>query len=117
MQGQLKSNQEKFYTMPDIFLMPMKWVGMFPREHLLMSEVMKAAMPAVFNEVPAYARSIRHGVWKSNLTLLTRAYRTHNADVLKNCPKDKLLVLDSINCGWKVICDFVGRPVPDVDFP
>merc|ERR1712242_593654 len=49
--------------------------------------------------------------------LLARAYRVHCADVLRNCPKDKLLVLDSVNCGWDVICDFVGKPVPNVPFP
>ena len=22
-----------------------------------------------------------------------------------------------MNCGWKVICDFVGKPVPNVEYP
>ena len=41
-----------------------------------------------------------------------RMYRRHCSDVLSNCPKDKLLVLDDINCGWKVICDFTGDNLP-----
>jgi len=44
--------------------------------------------------------------------LIKRNYRQHCADVLRNCPKEKLLVLETPNCGWKVICDFVGVDVP-----
>merc|ERR1711879_550927 len=41
-----------------------------------------------------------------------RLYRQHCADVLRNCPKEKLLILDSPNCGWKILCDFIGVDVP-----
>merc|ERR1712071_274829 len=43
---------------------------------------------------------------------IKRNYRRHNADVLTNCPAEKLLVLETINCGWKIICQFTGDDVP-----
>ena len=43
-----------------------------------------------------------------------RMYRRHNSDVLSNCPKEKLLILDDINCGWEVICEFTGDSLPFV---
>ena len=50
--------------------------------------------------------------------MIKRNYRQHCADVLRNCPKEKLLVLDQPNCGWEVICKFVGKPVPEgVEWP
>ena len=45
------------------------------------------------------------------------AYRSHNANFLMNCPEDKRLVLEDMDCGWQVICDFVKRPVPEVEYP
>ena len=41
----------------------------------------------------------------------------HNANFLKNCPEDKRLILPEINCGWKIICDFVGVDIPDDPYP
>ena len=43
---------------------------------------------------------------------IKRNYRQHNADVLTNCPAEKLLVLETMNCGWKVICEFTGDELP-----
>merc|ERR1712071_427763 len=40
--------------------------------------------------------------------MIKRNYRQHCADVLRNCPKDKLLALEGPNCGWEVICKFLG---------
>lgn len=48
---------------------------------------------------------------------IKRCYLSHNAYFLANCPKEKRLVLDDINCGWKVICDFVGVSEPDIPWP
>lgn len=45
-------------------------------------------------------------------TKCRRLYRQHCADVLQNCPKDKLLVLENINCGWEVLCNFTGKDIP-----
>lgn len=46
-----------------------------------------------------------------------RLYRQHVADFLQNCPVDKRLVLDDINCGWEVLCKFIDCEVPDCDWP
>ena len=48
---------------------------------------------------------------------LKKQYRQHCADFLRNCPEDRRLILESINCDWKVICDFVGKPIPEIDWP
>lgn len=48
---------------------------------------------------------------------LRRAYRVHNADFLRNCPENRRIILEDINCGWEVICGFVNKPIPKVDFP
>jgi len=47
-----------------------------------------------------------------------RMYRKHNSDVLSNCPSERLLILESINCGWEVVCEFTGDKIPEgVDWP
>nr|CAB3263095.1 uncharacterized protein LOC101242677 [Phallusia mammillata] len=43
-------------------------------------------------------------------------YRRHNAHVLQNAPKDKLLVY-SIKEGWEPLCKFLGKQVPNTEFP
>ena len=48
---------------------------------------------------------------------IKRCYLSHNAYFLANCPEEKRLVLDDINCGWKVICDFIGIPEPAIPWP
>ena len=60
--------------------------------------------------------------WKSQWyeideTYIKRQYRRHNSDVLTNCPKEKLLVLQSINCGWEIICNFTGDAIPNLPWP
>jgi len=47
---------------------------------------------------------------------LKSSYRRHNADVLVNCPKDKLLMVN-LQDGWDPICRFLGKPIPDLPFP
>merc|ERR1712150_462964 len=46
-----------------------------------------------------------------------RSYRQHNADVRQNCPKDKMLVIDSLPPNWEELCEFVGKPNPGVEYP
>lgn len=42
-----------------------------------------------------------------------RAYRMHNADFLQTCPKNRRLVLNTIDCGWEPFCKFLECAVPD----
>jgi len=51
-----------------------------------------------------------------NETLAMEAYNRHNAHVMMNAPKDRLLVFD-FKDGWEPLCKFLGYPVPDVPFP
>ena len=52
-------------------------------------------------------------------TMLAR-YHKHNDDVLdyfKNRPDDLLRMPMSEGAGWKELCDFLGKPIPTVDYP
>jgi hypothetical protein len=47
---------------------------------------------------------------------LIQAFRKHNADVIAHVPKEQLLVWD-VTDGWKSLCEFLDKPVPDIPFP
>jgi len=72
----------------------------------------KAALRNMFGTELKYEINWR-GQWHPLDEMMSkRLYRQHCADVLTNCPKDKLLVLDSPNCGWEILCDFIGVDAP-----
>ncbi|XP_076814551.1 uncharacterized protein LOC143460803 [Clavelina lepadiformis] len=52
----------------------------------------------------------------TNQLLYRMKYRRHNAHVLQNAPKDKLLVFN-IKDGWGPLCQFLGLQVPSKPFP
>lgn len=43
-------------------------------------------------------------------------YREHYALVRKMAPPDRLLEFN-MSQGWEPLCEFLGKPVPDVPFP
>ena len=43
-------------------------------------------------------------------------FRSHNANVIKKVPKEKLLIWN-LKDGWKPICKFLNVPVPDEPIP
>jgi hypothetical protein len=45
-----------------------------------------------------------------------KRYRWHNERVKQVIPKDKLLVFN-VKQGWKPLCEFLGRQVPEEPFP
>ena len=47
---------------------------------------------------------------------LKKHYEEHNAYVKKVVPKESLLVYKAEN-GWKSLCEFLGKPVPDKAYP
>lgn len=49
-------------------------------------------------------------------TYMIDAYETHNAEVRRVVPKERLLV-NSPGDGWESICDFLQVPVPATPFP
>jgi hypothetical protein len=40
----------------------------------------------------------------------------HSAEVQAAIPPERLLVFDAVQ-GWEPLCRFLGRPVPDTEFP
>ena len=45
-----------------------------------------------------------------------RVFNEHIEEVKRSVPKDKLLVF-SVREGWQPLCDFLGVPLPDGNFP
>ncbi|CAE6951372.1 unnamed protein product [Symbiodinium sp. CCMP2456] len=43
-------------------------------------------------------------------------YLNHEKRVIRTIPKEQLLIFN-ISDGWAPLCDFLGKPVPDVPFP
>ena len=47
-----------------------------------------------------------------------KRYCTHNMEVQREVPEDRLLVLDIVGGdGWEVLCPFLGLPIPHQPFP
>jgi hypothetical protein len=44
------------------------------------------------------------------------AFRHHYQDVQEMVPQERLLVF-KLRDGWKPLCEFLGKPLPEVDFP
>jgi hypothetical protein len=42
--------------------------------------------------------------------------KIHNKSIIKSVPKEKLLVMRLQN-GWKPLCEFLGKPIPEEPFP
>jgi Sulfotransferase domain len=47
---------------------------------------------------------------------MRQKYREHYPAVKAGVPKDRLLKYE-LGSGWEPLCDFLGKPVPDVPFP
>ena len=52
-----------------------------------------------------------------NELAIKRAYRQHNTDVINNCPKNRILILPDINCGWELLCQFTKKSIPEQEWP
>ena len=52
----------------------------------------------------------------TNTQLLEKHFDEHNALVKKEVPKERLLVY-SAQEGWGPLCEFLGKEVPEKDFP
>lgn len=51
---------------------------------------------------------------KFNEMHTVKRYQEHNANFLRNCPKDKRLVLEQEDFGkWEPICQFMDKPIPE----
>merc|ERR1711879_49874 len=57
-----------------------------------------------------------YGPNRVNMMIARKRYREHNAYVKLKCPPEKLLVY-KLQDGWKPLCDFVGKNVPNTEFP
>ena len=47
---------------------------------------------------------------------VTNVFNEHNNEVIRQVPKDRLLVFEA-KSGWDPLCEFLGQPVPEVDYP
>jgi len=47
---------------------------------------------------------------------VTSVFNRHNEDVIKRVPADRLLVFEAKE-GWAPLCAFLGRPIPETDYP
>nr|CAB3262602.1 uncharacterized protein LOC100180848 [Phallusia mammillata] len=54
--------------------------------------------------------------WPFSANLRAIKYRQHNAAVLMNAPKDRLLVY-SVKEGWEPLCNFLNLPIPNRPLP
>eukprot|EP00873_Tetraselmis_striata_P028648 jgi/Tetstr1/448912/TSEL_036138.t1 len=52
--------------------------------------------------------------WSSEA--VKRSFEEHNNAVIRECPKDRLLVFRASD-GWGPLCEFLGKPVPDLPYP
>jgi len=100
----------------------------------------KSCCETIFNVMPGYPKRM-WGIWFRRLfnTLSTeefmrkvitrdsfhndyrkesviKDFNDHNAAVIAECPKEKLLVYE-VGQGWEPLCEFLGKPIPDVPFP
>ncbi|ORY95611.1 hypothetical protein BCR43DRAFT_493281 [Syncephalastrum racemosum] len=48
---------------------------------------------------------------------MMKLYRAHNENIKKVIPAERLLVVQLGQFGWKELCDFLNKPVPDVPYP
>jgi hypothetical protein len=55
-----------------------------------------------------------HGNFEKENVL--KCHKDHIADVVANCPKEKLLVFE-VSQGWAPLCEFLEVPIPDQPFP
>ncbi len=51
-----------------------------------------------------------------NKTLAVKRYKEHIEEVKAVIPADRLLIF-KVTEGWKPLCDFLGKPIPDKAFP
>jgi len=51
-----------------------------------------------------------------NMDIKRSQYRKHNLYVKTHCPADRLLIY-KLGDGWEPLCKFLGKPVPEKEFP
>jgi hypothetical protein len=60
------------------------------------------------------ARDTFHHDWSKKNVI--QCYNDHNKRVQQECPQEQLLVFDVAE-GWKPLCEFLDKPIPNVPFP
>ncbi|ORY95610.1 P-loop containing nucleoside triphosphate hydrolase protein [Syncephalastrum racemosum] len=53
----------------------------------------------------------------SDKEAMKKMYEAHNENIKKVIPAERLLVVQLGQFGWKELCDFLDKPVPDVPYP
>ncbi|GLY96092.1 sulfotransferase family protein [Actinoplanes sp. NBRC 103695] len=83
-----------------------------------------AAMKALdMPVVPPFARMAHATVWDGTFKgrfaerdFAIRVFEEHNEAVRREVPAERLLEFE-VKQGWAPLCDFLGVPVPDTEFP
>lgn len=83
-----------------------------------------AAMKALdMPEMPPFVRMAHAAVWDGTFKgrfgerdYAIRVFEEHNEAVRREVPAARLLEFE-VKQGWAPLCDFLGVPVPDTDFP
>ena len=77
--------------------------------------------PLIIGTPVFYKKKITGKTWSISELHAKRVYRQHCADVLRNCDRDKILILDQIGDdngkNWEKICGFMGMNVPNEKWP
>lgn len=86
----------------------------------LLSPTMRSLFQYSYRLVPVCFGAESPGFWSSwpkvSPNVAKMIYRNHNARVKEKAPKDQLLIFNPSE-GWEPLCKFLGKPVPDCDFP
>lgn len=71
------------------------------------------------SEAPAVHSALGRALTADTKEESTRAFREHNVNVIEHFGgSPSLLVVDwEAGDGWEQLCDFLGKPIPDVPFP
>jgi len=104
-------------------LYPQARVVLTLRDSALWYDSIRNTIYKVLSERPAASHMTRRIVWDNTFDgrlgdrdHAIAVFEQHNAEVIANVPKDRLLVFD-VREGWQPLCTFLGQPVPTEPFP
>ncbi|THD26456.1 Cell wall integrity and stress response component 1 [Fasciola hepatica] len=106
---------------------PSRWIEsvretIWPRESRLkkyvFDQVIKIVLPAKFSQMATNAVQYSMGpnVDLNNDEQMIQGFIRWNQEVKQVVPNDRLLIFD-VKDGWKPLCTFLNKPIPDHPFP
>ena len=96
-------------------------VSMLPRLKYRVAEKLGLKRWFVEPEAETFRRNLRNRIYGSTVAtefIYKRKFEQHNASVIAEIPKERLLVMDITGGdGWAKLCAFLGVEAPDMPFP